>query len=338
MERSKRGARRAKRASFAIFTTLAVTGCGPSGPTDGQSVDRLSLAPYGDVETLVRDLYIPGADTGAFVAPTATELSSFDGVLDLLERRAFDAAASRASSFGYDLWHLADPRAPALVALVERSAQARGRGTFLVDTAATSTRVVEVPHPLADAGTLEEGPPLFNGLRAGALLIAGTHRCADLASTPCIGSEATNACAGRLRSSDAAHYTDSFFHHAHAAFFRLWPDSVAVSLHAHADVAGQPDIIVSAGTRDALDATAPVNKLRDGLRVSGFSVASCNATADPAPRLCGESNVQGRASNGSPDACLRDAAAAGGRFLHVEQGAAGLANPSVLAGALAARL
>ncbi|MDB4979568.1 MAG: hypothetical protein JWM82_320 [Myxococcales bacterium] len=327
-----------RRVSLAILTTLAVTGCGPSGPTEGQSVDRLPLAPYGDVETLVRDLYIPGADSNAFAAPTSAELASFDGALDLIDRRAFDEAASRASALGYDLWHLADPRAPALVALVERSAHARGRGTFVLDTGATSTRVVEVPHPLADAATLEEGAALFVGLRAGALLVGGTHRCADLASTSCLGSEATNACAGRLRISDAAHFTESFFQRAHAALFRLWPDSVAVSLHAHADVAGQPDVIVSAGTRDALEATAPVNQLRDGLRASGLSVASCNATADPTPRLCGESNVQGRSSNGSSDACLRDAASAGGRFLHVEQGAAVLVNPSALAGVLAARL
>jgi hypothetical protein len=208
----------------------------------------------------------------------------------------------------------------------------------VVDTARRTARVIEVPHPLADAGTLEEGVQVFLQAHAGALLIAGTHRCADVESTPCVGAEATNACAGRIRISDPAHFVASLFQRAHQALARQWPASAAVSLHAHADAAGEPAVTVSEGTRQARAADAPGNHLRDGLRVAGYTAASCNAAADGTPRLCGESNVQGRASNGAADACLHDASATSGRFLHVEQGATALGNPAALAAAVAASL
>jgi hypothetical protein len=328
-----RGGRRA-----CVLSLLAVPGCGGTAPQGGQSADRLPTAPYGNIETLVRDLFIPGADTDAYVAPSKADLARFDAVMSSIAARAFDAASSGASALGYDLWHVPDPAAPELVALVERPATMRGGGTFVVDAGSPGNRVVEVPHPLADAGTIDEGVSLFRQAHAGALLVAGTHRCAALASTPCVGAEATNACSGRLRVSDVAHFADSFFHHAHTALMNEWPASRAVSLHAHADAAGQPDVIVSAGTRDDLGGAVPVNQLRDGLRAAGFAVASCNSAADAAPRLCGESNVQGRSSNGASDACLHDATRTGNRFLHVEQGTGVLAAPAPLIAALAGQL
>jgi hypothetical protein len=321
-----------------LALVLAGAGCGAPSASGNQSVDRLPTAPYGNVETLVRDLFIPGADSDGYVAPSKSELASFDALFSLIVARAFDAAAASASSLGYDLWHVPDGTSPDLVALVERPATLHGRGTYVIDTGSHSNRVIEVPHPLADAGTIEEGVQLFRQAGAGALLVAGTHRCAALASTLCVGAEATNACAGRLRSSDVAHSVDSVFHHAHEALLKEWPTSRAVSLHAHVDAAGQPDLMVSAGTRDDLADAVPVNQLRDQLRAAGFAVASCNSAADPTPRLCGESNVQGRASNGAADACLRDATTTGDRFLHIEQGAAVLAAPASVIAALSTTL
>jgi hypothetical protein len=334
------GGRRARhRGALRAVAACLPLACAAASSSGGQSVDRLAPAPYGDLETLVRDLFIPGPDSNGYAPPSAAELTAFEDVVGMIEARAFDDARERASTLGYDVWHLADPAAPELVALVERAAGLRGGGTYVVDAAApAAARVVEVPHPLADAGTLDEGVQLFERTRAGALLVAGTHRCASLASTPCVGAEATNACAGRLRVSDVAHFAGSYFQRAHETLFRLWPDSAAISLHAHADSAGQPDVIVSAGTRDDVGLAAPVNRLRDGLRGAGFAVASCNTATDPAPRLCGESNVQGRASNGAADACLRDATHTSARFLHVEQGTTVLAAPGALVDALAAQL
>jgi hypothetical protein len=311
--------------------------CSPAA-TGSESVDRLAPAPYGDLETLVRDLYIPGADSDKYVAPTAAARATFRAVLELVDRGAFTQASTRASSLGYDLWHLADPAAPGLVVVVERTAMLRGGGTFVIDSAAPSRHVVEVPHPISDGGTLEEGVQLFKSLRAGALLIAGAHRCAALASTLCVGADATNACAGRLRISDAAHFTESYFQAAHEDLFQRWAGSDALSLHTHAETTGEPAVMVSAGTRETLDGSAPANRLRDALRAAGFAAVSCNTMTDPPPRLCGESNVQGRLSNGSADACLADAVVAGARFLHVEQGVAALNASAQLVPALVAGL
>jgi hypothetical protein len=309
-----------------------------SGPVGGQTLDRLAPAPYGDLATLVRDLFIPGADSQGYVTPAVGDLSAFAAAIKLIAARAFDEATKRTSALGYDLQRVADPAAPNLAVLVEHPSKLRGGGTFVFDMASTSSLVIEVPHPLADAGTLDEGVQLFVQAHAAALFIGGTHRCADTASTPCIGAEATNACAGRLRISDAAHFAASLFQVAHETVFALSPDSRAVSLHAHVVSVGEPDLTVSGGTRQRLSTDAPANRLRDGLRVAGFTASSCNSAADPIPRLCGDANVQGRFSNGVADACLQDATQTRGRFLHVEQSAVVLVNPATIVATLAANL
>jgi hypothetical protein len=319
----------------ALCTTLA---CGATASGGGQALDVLAPSPYSDLETLVRDLFIPGAESDRYAAPSRDELSRFEAIVAMMTTRAFTSAQADASALGYDLWRLDDPASHQLVVLVERPATARGGGTYVLDTGATSRRVIEVPHPLSDLGTLNEGVQLFKQARAGALLIAGTHRCASLKSTPCFGAEATNVCSGRIRLSDAAHFDGSFFHHAHAALFRSWSTSAAVSLHAHLDAAGQPDLTTSVGTREPLGAEAAPNTLRDALRAAGFSASSCNGAGDTTSRLCGESNVQGRFSNGVADACHVDATHAGARFLHLEQSASVLANPAPLLAALGGQL
>src|SRR4051812_39862353 len=131
-----RGGRRA-----CVLSLLAVAGCGGAAPQGGPSADRLPTAPYGDVETLLRGLFLPGADTDAYVAPSKAELARFDAVMSSIAARAFDAASSGASALGYDLWHVPDPAAPELVALVERPATMRGGGTFVVDTGSPGSHV-----------------------------------------------------------------------------------------------------------------------------------------------------------------------------------------------------
>jgi hypothetical protein len=65
--------------------------------------------------------------------------------------------------------------------------------------------------------------------------------------------------------------------------------------------------------------SALVNRLRAALRANGASAGSCNLAADGVSQLCGVTNVQGRLSNGSSDACAANATGSTGLFLHVEQ-------------------
>ena len=51
--------------------------------------------------------------------------------------------------------------------------------------------IVEVPHPIFDINTPEEGSDIFQGLAARALFIAGTHRCAN--------PDTQSGCSGRPR-------------------------------------------------------------------------------------------------------------------------------------------
>jgi hypothetical protein len=326
-----------RRHAVVVAALVLVPACG-GGTTTGQSLDRLPAAPYGDLQTLVRDLYIPGSGSEGYVAPSSNDLPAMGQLVGDVESRAFDAALAHAQVLGYDLWRLADPSAPDLVVLAEHAASLRGGGTFVFDVTSPKPLVIEVPHPNADAGTLDEGVRLFLRAQAGAMLVAGAHRCADLAATPCTGAEATNACAGILRISDSAHFAAAYFEVAHERLMQALAGSVSVSLHAHANSTGEADLMVSEGTRERLAADSLGNHLRDALRTAGYQAVSCNSSADPSPRLCGESNVQGRRSNGSPDACKSDASVSAHRFLHVEQSAASLATPDPLVTALAGGL
>jgi hypothetical protein len=169
---------------------------------------------------------------------------------------------------------------------------------------------------------LEEGVFIFKILRAKALFIAGTHRCANSASSSCSGT--TNACGTdeAYRISDVAHSVENFFHEAHKAA----NDSIAlvkfVQLHGYDASAGEPAAILSNGSETPVGAFAYVNQLAlaidDSLSGDDFAV-SCNNLGDNGLNLCGTNNVQGRYTNGSSDECTTAATGFNGQFLHVEQ-------------------
>jgi hypothetical protein len=183
--------------------------------------------------------------------------------------------------------------------------------------------IVEVPHPIFDKNTPEEGSDIFQGLAARALFIAGTHRCANLRTeSGCSGR--TKACGGGsipVRISDAPHFTGNFMYAGHGAALQLDPQPISLNLHGNES---EPvAVTLSDGTLFAGRRTDLVQQLRRALlaRIGAEKVKSCNWPSDglTAANLCGTTNVQGRLSNGSPEACRRNAAGASGLFLHIEQ-------------------
>ncbi len=302
------------------LAVLALTGLLLSSPAMSLAQDPL---PYASLKTYVQDLKatIPGRGTNAFIQPLPEEIDAFGSTMQQLLMGDLASAMPALDALNYDLGVLNDDSGKSYWVAQERPTGFRGLGTYIVDSNYTRNVVVEVPHPLWDTNTPEEGSDIFQGLGARALFIAGTHRCAN-PDTPSGCSGTTTSCnTGSIpvRISDAPHFTGNFMYAAHGAGLQLVSPPISLNLHGNAS---EPvDITLSDGTRSSGAETALVNSLRNALLARSVSVASCNWPDDglTAQNLCGTTNAQGRLSNGSPEACTINAVNASGLFLHIEQ-------------------
>ena len=297
--------------------------------------------PYTSLKAYVVDLKASirqnaGRGSNAFGAPSADQVEAFRLAMQQLLRGDVSSAISSLDALNYDLNTLNDESGKSYLVAQERSTGFRGQGAYIIDPKYVRNVIVEVPHPIADANTPEEGAEVFQGLAARGLFIAGTHRCAN-PDTPSGCSGMTTACGGGsipVRISDAPHFTGNFMYAGHRAALQL--DPAPISLNLHGNSSEPVDVTLSDGTRRAGVETALVHQLRNALLARSVTVGSCNWPPDglTAHNLCGTTNAQGRLSNGSPEACTVNAASASGLFLHIEQHRNIRDDPAALIGAL----
>ena len=289
----------------------------------------------------------PGSNTDCFISPTETEMADFQsGLQKLLLLKADDDThelESLLKNVNYDLNVLNVSADKFYWVAQERGSHSRkhckkpfrGLGTYVVDPGYDPKRniIIEVPHPIFDSDTPNEGAKILQGLNARAMFITGTHRCANRDSpSECSGE--TKGCRNHkgnknitlpARESDTGHSVKNFFFSAHLAGMQLLPKPVFLNLHGNQSE--KADITISNGTiSDTTSPTAPdnnlVNKLRDELLNQGVKVISCShLKAGQKKPLCGTDNVLGRLSNGVEPmhSCKKDAEKASGLFLHIEQ-------------------
>lgn len=280
---------------------------------------------------------MPRAGSEGFVKPGSGELSEWRSLVSRLGTGDFEGTREllAAGTLPYTLekFHEAGLEGRILWALEEIPTSRWGWGSLYVNPAPRSDLGIEAPHPLFDAGTEMEAAEIFLASDARFLLVAGTHRCANAEASPCGGSSA--ACGdGRFHVSDAGHVTASLFEAAHEALTGRFPGLLVVSLHGNADSACE-DVFLSSG---AAGAPSPLLvALRDRL-VAGEKL-TVGLSGEPRSNcpLSGTTNVQGRFTNGSTDACASAAAVASGHFIHVEQKIS-VRTESALFGRLAAAL
>ena len=277
-----------------------------------------------------------GVGSNAFIAPPADQLDGFRLTMQQLLLGDVAIAINGLNALNYDLKSLNDDSGKSYLVAQERSTGFRGLGTYVVDLNHARNVIVEVPHPIFDKNTPEEGSDIFQGLAARALFVAGTHRCANPdTESGCSGT--TKACGGDsipVRISDAPHFTGNFMYVGHSAALQLDPQPISLNLHGNSS---EPvDVTLSDGTRVAGADTDLVQRLRSALLGRSVNVGSCNWPPDglTAQNLCGTTNAQGRLSNGSPEACRMNAASASGLFLHIEQHRNIRDDPSLLIEAL----
>jgi len=306
-----------------VLGAVSATGARADCPSDSPGITpNRQSGPLSSLDAFVRDLKarIPRMGTGAFIVPFDGEVTQFGSALGALMTGDVEGARAALDPLNYDLFTLDDPSGHSYLVAQERSEGFRGQGTYVVNLQYLRNVAIEVPHPLWDCRTPEEGVAVFQALGARALFIAGTHRCANpLDESGCSGT--TNSCGGSIpvRISDAPHFPGNFMYGAHGATLQLAPPALAINLHGNDS---EPFAIeISDGTRLFQDDTPLVNQLRNALLARAADVRSCNFRDDhlTSSNLCGTTNAQGRLSNGSAETCTMSASTPSGLFLHIEQ-------------------
>lgn len=257
---------------------------------------------------------VPPPDSDAYVRPTYAQRHALYQSVILASRGHDDLALRSAHAAGYTLCRRDG--------VMQWAPEVPGRGwpQVALRLHPSIPLILEAPHPQFDLHTHEEAVYLFDALEARALVVAGTHRCANPRPAGCTGR--TSVCGGRpepYRESDMAHVTDSHFQAAHAALAERFAEDVVISFHGM----GAAGASLSNGTTQPVSIHDPIARLASALRwvFPDVPVTSCNRYPGAHRRvhLCGTTNVQGRELNGSPNACSVAARQGSQRFIHFEQ-------------------
>jgi len=263
---------------------------------------------------------MPGAGTNVYAVPTADDLNDWEDLLDLLFAEEYAAADAAADDLGYDLVAYMDNTNGETYYVLEKLGSSSNHwGTYILNPGACrESLVLMAPHPKHDFNTGKQAAYCFKNIDAAFFMMAGTHRCNNMAPSGCSGT--SDVCTGSddpYRLSDMAHVTDAIFQktteylNGQGAFF--------VQLHGFTKLQSDPYVIMSNGTRET-PVPDPIATLRDELLAVDPVLTFKIAHLDPAwNRLIGFHNTNGRLINGSADHCLTHATVTDGRFLHIEQ-------------------
>jgi hypothetical protein len=201
---------------------------------------------------------MPGPNSEGMRIPTEAQMAAWEELVHAVLLGEIPAACQiiHSQGFPYHLVYFTDVRnnRERYWMLREDTPVSTGWGIYVFRTAGDSQDsaeqfplIIEVPHPVADWFTDPQAVTIFRQSRARALLVAGTHRCANSDFSTCTGQ--TWAC-GPLeayRVSDAAHTARSMFQATHRALSTCDGRTIALQLHANS-LTSCPDLFISNGT------------------------------------------------------------------------------------------
>ncbi len=242
------------------------------------------------------------------------------------------AANSKAEKIGYRVITFLDLASQQTYYFLEKHPDSLNYwGTVVFNPEPLRSRlVIQVPHPLADSLTGVQGFQMFKNTGAYVFCISGTHRCNSSDSTDCSGR--TTTCSQNsvnFRKSDQAHSIESMFQVTTEVLLENNPEMIFIQPHGFTQGPGDPDFVMSNGTRFTPDMdylTAFKDTLLKAVPFLKFIIIHI----DPGwAQLAALTNVQGRLINGSSSPCYLNAPSATGRFLHIEQAPA-MRKPAVV--------
>lgn len=312
---------------------MSSTNTSTTEPIEFMSSVPSSTPTSGSLTTIVTNIVksIPKENSNDFIEPSLGQRGVFSSVLADIFRNDLSKISTSLKSINYDLSIIKDKDTQIVYyVLSEKSNSFKGLGTYIISTNYTRNVIIEVPHPISDSRTDEEGVKILKAIGARGLFIAGTHRCANRTFSTSFGK--TKACNGfeeQFRTSDAGHFPNNFFQEAHKVTLTLSTIPLVISLHGNND--DIPEILLSDGTEVKSSSTSIVNKLKSQLRTN---VGSCNLSSEPNYNLCGTTNIQGTVSNNAANPYAGKAKTSTGLFLHIEQHLNVRSNPTRLINAL----
>ncbi len=190
-----------------------------------------------------------------------------------------------------------------------------GWGTLILRLCHDREIAIEVPHPRYEINTPSEGGDIFRLVGARLFIMAGTHRCANSAHSPCDGT--STVCGdNNYHVSDMAHLAEAAYQVAHEAFTGTYPEGYSFSMHGTVRSSCE-DMFLSNG--HASDSKPLLYDLRDHMLASGDISVGIAGDGISGCTLHGGTNTQGRYTNGSPDPCTQGCASTTGHFIHAEQ-------------------
>lgn len=248
---------------------------------------------------------LPGRDSEGYVAPTDEQRAAWTAT-----GRAMHEGICRNSQLTdvlnpyYELAEFHDAtRSQSYCALVERPGASVGWGSMIVNRAATSDFVVQVPHPVYELGTWEWGAGVFAETDAHVFMMAGTHRYANADG-----------------SSDVAHNADSPFQAVLAGILSGRVASAFEVMQVHGmgtSTCEGVDVHIANGEYGTPPADASIRQLKEVTLEHHPSWAVTVTDEPPECWLNARTNVQARLMlDQAHPAC--DDAACTDRFLHIE--------------------
>jgi hypothetical protein len=275
-------------------------------------------------------------DPADFVPADSTRRGDWQALLPLAMAGQWEEAFSAGDALGYEVVEFLDTATGLTFHILrERFVPGEvgftGMGTYVFHDGVDvrGTLVLQVPHPIFDSNTLEEGALAAPQALPRLLMIAGTHRNNHTDESDCDG---TQSGGDDYRISDVAHHAENLFHATHLWLHQNLPDMVAIQFHGFCCPGSGPyvdvtdDCILSNGfnAAPAPDDFTQVWRGRIDAQMfmaDGIDLTTCAVFGDDANVLGATTNLQGRVTNGVAigDECNTAATGATGRFIHIEQ-------------------
>lgn len=249
-----------------------------------------------DFEAFIIELEtaMPGAYTEGYVPPTESNQQAFRSTVLFIMDQEINAAAVLASTFNYELVKFSDKADLHTESYILRELQPikNGWGLYIFRKQSFREIVIEAPHPIADVKTSTVALHLYRALDAKALIIAGTHRDANIDG-----------------SADPARNQDSIFQVVHSTLFEPGEEPnkkmIFVQIHGYSTARhpGYPDIILGYNWENDPEKDGILAKVVESMQKHKIHVGICDGKKYKG--LCGVSNAQRQATDG-------------GIFLHIE--------------------
>lgn len=175
--------------------------------------------------------------------------------------------------------------------------------------------IIQVPHPLSDEGTVDEGIVMFKETNAFIYMQAGTHRCNSSNRSQCDGMSSDCGSLGSYRISDVAHNTNTLFHKITERLDKT-QDKIFLQLHQFGKKFRDPDIILSNGVE-----SIPIENYIGNIanRIPNKYNYRLFHSENRWKKLTAITNVQGRLINGVSNQCSEYSTLNTGRFIHIQQ-------------------